>query len=114
MARVEATLSQIQSEQLESMAAELEMPKAQIVSEALALLMKALAETKCGRRVAILDPVTQEMVYAYSSPALSQMEWVSHRVSVTPDQLTAIANMVNEPAAPNESLRRAMSHRKLR
>jgi hypothetical protein len=112
MARLDATLPAIQSEQLDSLAEEMELPKTQIVQDAIAFYMKAVAETKQGRRVVFIDPATDKIVYAYTSPVLSMMEWPLQRVLVSAEQAKTIAAAVDHPADPTPALRRAMSRRK--
>jgi Ribbon-helix-helix domain len=109
--RLEATIADTRAEQLQDLVEELKVSRSQIVEEALALFLKAIFETKRGRRVAIIDPETQKPICEIASPALSQLEWAAVRtqVSLSPKGVEQVANVLKHPPAPSPSLRKALA-----
>ncbi len=111
--RLDATLSDIQGEQLEDLASELSMPKSQVVGEAIALLKTAVMEIKRGRKVAIIDSASDHPVTTLTSPAFSQLEWARERLQVSAAEMKHMAELNERAPAPSASLRRAMvAHKK--
>jgi hypothetical protein len=108
--RIEATLPDPRAQQLADLADELQTSKSALIEEALALLFTSLIEARRGRRVAIIDAVTQRVISQLATPALSQLEWAASRERVTvgmPGLLMA-AEAVANPPRPTPALRKAM------
>jgi hypothetical protein len=111
--RFEATISELEREQLDSLADELKMTPSRLITEALALLKTAVIETKKGHRIAIVDE-RQKTVCAFTSPALSQLEWTAQRTSVkvSPEELNRMVELVESPPEPTPALRKVLTKRK--
>lgn len=109
--RLEATITQTCSAQLDEVVEELQSTKSQIIEEALALFLKAFMEAKRGRRMAIIEPESRLTVTEVVSPSLSQVEWAVHRekVLVSERDMAKVAELVKHPRTPTDALRRVRS-----
>ena len=109
--RLEATIADTRGRQLDDVIEELKVSRSQIVDEAISIFLKAFMETKRGHRLAIIDPETQRTIAEIASPALSQLEWATHRakLSVSPKALKRVAATLKKPPEPTPALRRAMA-----
>ena len=78
------------------------------------MFLKAYMETKRGNRLAIIDPADQRTVCEVASPALSQVEWASFRLSLKLSDPSAkkVKRMIERPAAPTAALKKAMARRR--
>jgi hypothetical protein len=113
--RIEATIPDLKSKQVDSLAEELGVSKSQLVDEALSLFVKAALETKQGHRVAIVAGDSREAICELASPSLIQLEWVAHRhkLKVSAKGMQRIAKLIETPPAPGAALRRAMARKKI-
>lgn len=112
--RLEATITEGQSDQLDDVVQELKTTKSQIVEEALALFLKAFMETKRGRRVAFIEPESQKAVSEVVSPSLTQLEWMAYKEKVVLSEkgMKKVAAMLVDPVEPPPALRRMLAKRK--
>ncbi len=112
--RIETTLPDPRARQLSEVAAELHMSKSAVIEEALALLFTSLLEARRGRRVAIVDAETNRVITQLSTPALSQVEWATHRerIELPEAGLLRVAEAVAHPPEPAPALRKAMRRRR--
>ena len=112
--RLETTISHFRHEQLSTLAAELNVSKSDIVDEALSLLATGILEARVGRRFAIVDPDTKEIVCHVHSPLIAQAEWIAHRERLTLShrEAEAVDTLLANPPKPSPALRKAMSARR--
>jgi hypothetical protein len=112
MSRIEATIPDPRLKQVQDLEAELGLSKSQIVDEALALLFKAVAETRQGKRVGFVG--SQGQVTEFSSPSLSLLEWAVDRnpIVLTNSSFERVVEMTSAPARANAALKRASRRRK--
>lgn len=113
MSRIEATIPDPRFEQVKHLEKELGLSKSQIVEEALALFFKAVIEVRRGHRVGFADDA-QKMVREFTSPALSQVEWESHRETVRLSNrgFDKLEELVTKPPPPAPALKAAIARRK--
>ena len=109
--RVEASVPESRGRQLAEVADELGLTKSQLIDEALSVYLTALMEARRGVRVALVDVVTQKAVRELVTPALSQLEWTSHREAVVlpRDEFERVVALLNDPREPPEALKSLMS-----
>lgn len=110
MARVEATVPEARSRQLQALAEELGVSRSQVVEEALALYLTAAVEVRRGRRVALCDAVTGHAVRELLTPGLSQLEWSAEHehLQLHDAAFDSVATALEKPRAPNDALKRLM------
>lgn len=113
MSRIEATIPEPRFEQVKQLEKELGMTKSQIVEEAIALFFKAVIEVQRGHRIGFTDE-GQRLVREFTSPALSQVEWATHRESVQLSDrgFDRMQQLVDKPPTPNAALKAAAARRK--
>ena len=113
-ARIEATIPDQRAEQVRQLEQELGLSKSQLVDEALALLAKAVTETRHGRRLTFIgrDKQTTE----FTSPSLSLVEWAVQRepVTLSPEAFAQVQALTEKPPAPTAALRKAAAARRAR
>lgn len=113
-ARIEATIPDQRAEQVRQLEEELGLSKSQLVDEGLAILAKAVAETRRGRRLGFVGK--DQEVTEFTSPALSLVEWTIERESVKLSRAAfdQVKGLIAKPPAPNAALKKAMSARRAR
>ena len=116
MSRIEATIPEPRFEQVKHLEQELGLTKSQIVEEAIGLFFKAVLEVRQGRRVGFMAPDKKSLVLEFTSPALSQVEWATHRetVRLSDKGFDRMRRLVYKPPAPSPALKAALARRKKR
>ena len=111
-ARIEATIPDLRADQVRELEHELGMSKSQLVDEALALLAKAVAETRLGRRLGFVGQ--DQRVTEFSSPALSLVEWAVQRepVKLAAKAFDQVLALNHAPPKASPALRKAVSRRR--
>lgn len=113
MSRIEATIPEPRLEQVKQLEKELGMTKSQIVEEAIALFFKVVVEVQRGHRVgfAVDD---ERLVREFTSPALSQVEWATHRetVRLSDRGFDRMQELASKPPVPTATLKAAVARRK--
>jgi len=112
MGRIEATIPEPRFEQVKELERLLGLSKSQIVEEALALFFKAVLEIQRGHRVAFA--ADDHLVREFTSPALSQVEWITHReqVRLSDRGVDRMQELAEKPPAPTPALKAAVARRK--
>jgi len=89
------------------------LTKSQIVEEALALFFKAVLEVQRGHRVGLAGE-DEKLIREFTSPALSQVEWATHRetVRLSDRGFDRMQELVSKPPRPTPTLRAATARRK--
>jgi hypothetical protein len=110
MSRIEATIPDPRLRQVQELESELGLSKSQIVDEALALLFKAVSETRQGKRVGFV--ANSGHVTEFSSPSLSLLEWTVDKkpLVLTNESFDRVVELSSAP--PNAALKRASRRRK--
>lgn len=113
MSRIEATIPEPRLEQVKHLEKELGLTKSQIVEEAIGLFFKAVLEVKRGLRVGFVAE-EEKLVREFTSPALSQVEWATHRETVRLSNrgFDRMQELVSKPRAPTPALKAAIARRK--
>jgi len=113
MSRIEATIPEPRFEQVKHLEKELGMTKSQIVEEAIALFFKAVLEVRRGHRVGFAGE-DEKLIREFTSPALSQVEWATHRETVRLSNrgFDRMQELVSKPPPPTPALRAATARRK--
>lgn len=112
--RLEATIPDPQGEAADKLAEELGLTRSQLVQEAVALYLKAVMEIRNGRRIAVIDRKSQTAVIELTSPALTQLEWLTmgETIDLPPAAAARLAALAKKPAAPTAALKRAIRRRR--
>ena len=113
MSRIEATIPEPRLDQVKDLEKELGLTKSQIVEEAIALFFKAVLEVRRGLRVGFVAE-GDKLVREFTSPALSQVEWATHRetVQLSDRGFDRMQELVSKPPAPAPALKAAIARRK--
>ena len=113
MQRFETAIPDTLNEQIVELSERLKVSKGDFAREALSFLYTALTESLRGRRVAILDPSTNESVVTFALPLLMQAEWIARRetIKVNATEAKTIAELNARPAVSNPALRKAAARR---
>jgi hypothetical protein len=116
MSRIEATIPEPRLEQVKHLEEELGLTKSQIVEEAIGLFFKAVLEVRQGHRVGFMAEDRKSLVVEFTSPALSQVEWATHRetVHLSDRGFDRMQKLIENPPAPVPALKAAMARRKKR
>jgi len=85
----------------------------QIVEEAIALFFKAVLEVQRGHRVGFAGK-DEKLIREFTSPALSQVEWATHReiVRLSDKGFDRMQRLVSKSPRPILALRTATARRK--
>ena len=112
MSRLEATVPEARMEQMSHLEEELGLSRSQIVDEALSLFFKTVMEMKQGWRLAFLDAESQR-VREFSSPALTQVEWTTHRerIVLSDGEFDRAQKILENPPGPTPALKEAVARR---
>jgi hypothetical protein len=113
-ARIEATIPDQRAEQVKQLEQELGLSKSQLVDEGLAILAKAVAETRQGRRLGFVGK--DQKVTEFTSPTLSLVEWAIERepLKLSGAAFEQVKGLIERPPAPNAALSKAMAARRAR
>ena len=113
MSRIEATIPDPRFEQVKELEKELGLSKSQIVEEAIGLLFKAVLEVKRGHRIGFVAE-DDKLLREFTSPALSQVEWATHRetVRLSDRGFDRMQELVSNPPAPAPALKAALARKK--
>ena len=109
--RVEATVPDARAQALTELADDLGLSRSQVIDEALALFLKAVAEMRRGRRLVSMGQSGAEPVCEIITPTLAQLEWTAQRQSLKlPQEAVAqITDLVEHPPEPTPALRKLMA-----
>jgi hypothetical protein len=110
--RVEATIPDARGKQLDEAARDLGLSRSDLIGEALAVFLTSLTECRRGLRLALVDAGQERIVREIVTPALSQIEWHSHRDTVKVTNAKAITKALLQDAEPTPALRRLMTRRR--
>ena len=116
MSRIEATIPEPRLEQVKHLEEELGLTKSQIVEEAIGLFFKAVLEVRQGHRVGFMANDKKSLAVEFTSPALSQVEWTTHRetIRLSNKGFARMKQLLDKPAAPAAALKAAVARRKKR
>src|SRR5689334_9873615 len=111
MSRIEATIPEPRLEQVKHLEQELGLTKSQIVEEAIGLFFKAVLEVRLGHRVGFMAQDKKSLVLEFTSPALSQVEWATHRETVRLSErgFDRMQQLVDKPPPPVAALKAAVA-----
>jgi len=112
MSRIEATIPEPRFEQVRRLEEELGLSKSQIIDEALALFLKAIAETRQGHRVGFVGQ--DKAVREFTSPTLSLVEWAVKKepLVLSNQEFDRVQALTQSPPKPTEALKRAMGRKR--
>ena len=112
--RVEATVTDSQSQAVQQIADQMGLSRSEVVGEALGLYVKIFMEAKLGHRLVTLDPKTQRPVCELVTPTLAALEWTLHQepIEVSPEAMNEIQQIIAKPPAPTVALRKGLAKRK--
>ena len=93
------------------LADELGITKSQLMDEALSLFLKAVVETRQGRKLALIrsDTPPIEGSCELSTPSLALLEWTAHRqvIELSNDEFGRLVELHKNPPKPTAALKRA-------
>jgi len=111
--RFEATIPEARGKILVDLAKELGLSRSQLIDEALGLYLKAMIEARRGRRLFMIDPCDLQASCELATPTLTQLEWSSTQsLLLESKELEALAEVLDKPAKPTDSLKKTMKGRK--
>ena len=116
MSRIEATIPEPRLQQVKDLEEQLGLTKSQIVEEAIGLFFKAVLEVSQGNRVGFLANDKKSLAVEFTSPALSQVEWATHRetVRLSDRGFARMRQLIDKPPVPAAALKAAVARRKKR
>jgi hypothetical protein len=107
--RLEATLPDSRGDALIRLANELGLSRSQVVDEAVTLFLKAVLETRKGRRLVTVDAITPGPTCEMTTPTLSTLEWTANaeQLRLPAAAVAKIHSLVESPRKPGARIRSA-------
>jgi hypothetical protein len=107
--RLEATVPESRAAAAFDLANELGLSRSQFVDEAIMLFVKAVVETRRGRRLVFVEPGGNQPVCELSTPTLTMLELAGRpaKLDVSAEELTKLNDLNEAPPKPTERLRKA-------
>jgi hypothetical protein len=111
--RLEATIPDSRGSAVQELADQLGLSRSQIIDEALTLFLKAVLETRRGRRLMTMDPDDQGSACEFVTPTLATLEWAlqPQRLALPDAALAKIQELAGAAAKPSPRLRAAAKRR---